>query len=59
MLTLLRIWYEEILLRFWSYDGRELKEIILNLVEREGAEVFMTGGMGDFDATFSSAVRAY
>lgn len=44
--------------RFWSYDKQRLEEIVRNLVEQEGVEIFMTGGMGDFDGAFSSAVRS-
>ena len=44
--------------RFWSYDKQNIEKIVRNLVEQEGVGVFMTGGMGDFDAAFSSAVRS-
>ena len=44
--------------RFWSYDKQNIEKIVRNLVEQEGVGVFLTGGMGDFDAAFSSAVRS-
>lgn len=36
----------------------ELKTVIEKLISEENVTVFLTGGMGDFDAQFSAAVRS-
>lgn len=36
----------------------DLINTITTLVEKEGVSLFFTGGMGDFDSAFSSAVRS-
>ena len=35
----------------------ELKALIIDLIEREGVTLFMTGGIGQTDGKFSSVVR--
>ena len=37
---------------------KELNEKVADLIEHSGVSVFLTGGMGDFDSAFSSAVRS-
>ena len=37
---------------------KELNEKVVELIEQHGVTVFLTGGMGDFDSAFSSAVRS-
>lgn len=38
---------------------REIRLMIGNLIAEKGITVFLTGGMGAFDAAFSSAVRFF
>ena len=43
---------------FYRNVKNELQTIIERLIEKEGITVFLTGGMGEFDSLFSSAVRS-